>query len=86
MMARQTALPPALAPRLVGLAKAAAYVDASPNTFRRMVVNGTMPAPKMFGPQEKWDLREIDRAVDELPIKAASGASDDTWGDVDHAA
>jgi len=85
-MARQTALPPALAPRLVGLAKAAAYVDTSPNTFKRLVAVGAMPAPKMIGPQEKWDLREIDHAVDELPVKAdANMTNDDTWEDVDAA-
>jgi hypothetical protein len=56
-MARQTALPPAVVPRLLGLAKAAAYVDTSPNTFKRMVADGTMPGPKMFGPQEVGSAR-----------------------------
>jgi len=82
-MARQTGLPPAVAPRLVGLAKAAAYVDMSPNTFKRLVAVGALPAPKMIGPQEKWNLREIDRAVDELPVRGAAPMADDTWGDVD---
>lgn len=86
-MARRDALPPTLAPRLVGLAAAAAYLDVSPNTFTQMVADGRMPRPKLLSDRRKaWDLREIDRAVDELPVDAGAGATaDDTWGDVDAA-
>jgi predicted DNA-binding transcriptional regulator AlpA len=85
-MTRKIALPPTLAPRLVGLAAVAAYLDLSPNTFSWMVADGRMPRPKLLGDRRKaWDLREIDRAVEELPIDAASGKTDDTWGDVDSA-
>jgi len=83
-MKRQAALPPTLAPRLVGEAAVAAYLNVSPNTFRRMVDEGRMPRPKMLGDRRKaWDLRQIDLAVDELPVDG--GASDDSWNDVDAA-
>jgi hypothetical protein len=68
-MARRDALPPNLAPRLAGEAASAAYIDVSPNYFRQMVADGRMPCPKLLGDRRQaWDLREIDRAVDELPV------------------
>lgn len=81
---RQVALPPTLAPRLIGREAAAAYVSVSPNTFEKMVANGRMPRAKLLGNRRKaWDVRELDKAVDQLPDEADGGTADETWGDVD---
>lgn len=85
-MVRQVALPPMLAPRLIGREAAAAYVCVSPNTFDAMVQDGTMPRPRLLsGRRRAWDVRALDAAVDRLPIDGEDQASDTTWGDVDAA-
>jgi excisionase family DNA binding protein len=86
MMARQTALPPTLPPRLIGREAAAAYVSVSPNTFDEMVKNGRMPHPKLLGCRRRaWDVRDLDAAIDRLPIDGHDTHSDKTWVDVDAA-
>jgi predicted DNA-binding transcriptional regulator AlpA len=82
-MARQIALPPTLAPRLISREAAAAYVCVSPGTFDRMVDDGRMPRAKRLGDRRiAWDVRELDVAVDQLPAEA-TGPGDETWSDVD---
>jgi predicted DNA-binding transcriptional regulator AlpA len=84
-MTRQVALPPTLPPRLVGRDAAAAYICVSPNTFDQMVETGTMPPAKRLGERRKaWDVRELDRAVDQLPAETTA-LGDEGWGDVDAA-
>jgi predicted DNA-binding transcriptional regulator AlpA len=84
-MARQLALPPTLAPRLISREASAAYVSVSPTTFDEMVQDGRMPHPKRLGERRHaWDVRELDAAVDQLPSVGKRGrASDETWSDVD---
>jgi predicted DNA-binding transcriptional regulator AlpA len=83
-MARQTALPPTLAPRLVGREAAAAYISVSPTKFDEMVDGGQMPAPRQLGGRRRaWDVRDLDAAVDLLPL--ACEDSDATWEDIDAA-
>jgi excisionase family DNA binding protein len=85
-LARQTALPPTLAPRLIGRDAAAAYVSVSPNTFDEMVSDGRMPHPKLLGGRRRaWDLRALDAAIDRLPVDGKDVQVDETWGDVDAA-
>jgi excisionase family DNA binding protein len=80
-----SALPPTLAPRLLSREQAAAYVGVSPNTFDEMVKAGKMPQPKIiWGKRKGWDVRELDRAVDNLPT-AGTAPDDDTWSDIDAA-
>ena len=68
IMARQNALPPTLAPRLITREAAAAYVSVSPTTFDEMVKDGRMPRPKRLGGRRKaWDVRALDAAIDDLP-------------------
>ena len=82
-MTRQVTLPPTLPPRLIRREAAAEYVCVSPNTFEQMVENGVMPPAKLLGNRRKaWDVRELDAAVDQLPVEV-SGIADETWGDVD---
>ena len=86
-MARQLALPPTLAPRLISREASAAYVNVSPTTFDDMVLDGRMPPPKrLAGRRRAWDVRELDAAVDQLPSDGIHAAStDETWGDIDGA-
>jgi len=82
-MARQNALPPNLAPRLISREAAAAYVNVSPTTFDEMVKDGTMPKPKrLSGRRKAWDVRTLDVAVDSLPVE---NNDNDTWDNVDAA-
>ena len=83
-MARQNALPPTLAPRLISRAAAAAYIDVSATTFDQMVKEGLMPKPKRLRRRRRaWDLRELDAAVDNLLDAANDNNNDDntSWDD-----
>lgn len=83
-MARQTALPPTLPPRLIGREAAAAYVSLSATAFDDMVAAGKMPPPIFLtGRRRAWDVRELDAAVDRLP--RIGDSPDETWEDVDAA-
>jgi predicted DNA-binding transcriptional regulator AlpA len=83
-MTRQVALPPTLAPRLISREAAAAYVCVSPNNFDEMVKEKRMPRPKRLGGRRiAWDVRELDVAVDQLPIEEGNAAADETWSDID---
>ena len=86
-MARQTALPLTLAPRLIGREAAAAYLSVSPNTFDAMVKDGRMRRPKLLGGSRRaWDVRALDAAgIDRLPINGNDACIDKTWSDVDAA-
>jgi len=85
-MAKQTALPPTLSPRLIGREAAAAYVSVSPTTFDAMVVDGRMPRPRLLGDRRRaWDVRDLDRAIDLLPRSGEDSDSDETWSDIDAA-
>jgi predicted DNA-binding transcriptional regulator AlpA len=85
VMARQTALPPTLAPRLISREAAAAYVSVSPTSFDEMVEDGRMPKPRLLGGRRKaWDVRALDMAIDNLPVEG-SLVTDETWGDIDAA-
>ena len=88
-VARQAALPPTLAPRLIGRDDAAAYVGVSPNTFDKMIAEGLMPKPKRQTERRiAWDVRQLDTAIDRLPIDGVTDADTDTtddhsWDDID---
>ena len=84
-MARQIALPPTLAPRLISRVAAAAYISVSPTMFDEMVKDGRMPQPKKLGERRlAWDVRAIDLAVDLLPVQG-NDITDTTWSDIDDA-
>jgi hypothetical protein len=68
MRKKYAALPPNVAPRLLGREASAAYIDLTPNTFDAMVEAGTMPKARILTKGRKaWDMRELDAAVDRLP-------------------
>jgi predicted DNA-binding transcriptional regulator AlpA len=82
-MAHQKALPPTLAPRLIGRHAAAAYVNVSPTTFDAMVRDGAMPKPRRLSSRRKaWDVRALDAAVDNLPVE---DNDNDSWDNIDAA-
>ncbi len=84
-MARQAALPPGLAPRLLTREAAAAYVSVSAGTFDKLVAQGRMPPPRILtGKRRAWDLHALDSAIDRLPL-ASDDSSDSTWEDIDAA-
>lgn len=82
-LTRQAALPPTLAPRLIGRDAAAAYVSVSPNTFDAMVRDGRMPRARVLTPGRKaWDIRLLDQAIDRLPLDGEdAGSENDGWDD-----
>ena len=88
-VARQAALPPMLPPRLIHKDAAAAYVGVSPNTFDKMIADGLMPNPRRLTERRLgWDMRQLDTAIDRLPIdgeaEADTDATDDhSWDDID---
>ena len=84
--ARQAALPPTLPPRLISRDAAAAYVGVSPNTFDKMVADGLMPNPRRLTERRlAWDVRQLDAAIDRLPIDgdADTETTDHSWDDID---
>jgi predicted DNA-binding transcriptional regulator AlpA len=85
------ALPPTLTPRLICRDAAAAYVGVSPNTFDKMIADGLMPNPRRLTERRlAWDMRQLDTAVDHLPIDGVADGNADTdatddhsWDDID---
>ena len=78
-VARQAALPPTLAPRLISRDAAAAYVGVSPNTFDKMIADGLMPNPRRLTERRlAWDVRQLDAAIDRLPIDGDADTDTDT--------
>ena len=83
------ALPPTLAPRLICRDAAAAYVGVSPNTFDKMIADGLMPNPRRLTERRlAWDMRQLDAAIDRLPIDGDADTDTDTtddhsWDDID---
>jgi predicted DNA-binding transcriptional regulator AlpA len=82
-MARQPALPPSIAPRLLKREQAAAYLSLSATKFDQLVHDGRMPPPRVIDRRKAWDVRELDAAVDDLPVEG--GPDDTSWDDVDAA-
>lgn len=83
-MTKQAALPPTLAPRLIGRDAAAAYAWVSPTTFDGLVERSVMPKPRVIpGTTRKaWDVRDLDAAIDALPhADEEVGSPDEGWDD-----
>lgn len=85
-MARQTSLPPSLPPRLISREAAAAYACLSPAKFDEMVRDGRMPRARCMDRRKAWDVRELDAAIDNLPVDGGEAVADETWDDIHHAA
>ena len=46
---------------------AAVYLSLSPSFFRKLVVDGQMPRPRIIGGRRIWDIEELDLAFKALP-------------------
>ena len=82
-------LPPTLPPRLINRDAAAAYVGVSPNTFDKMIADRLMPNPRQLTERRlAWDVRQLDAAIDRLPVDGEATtdtdtATDHSWDDID---
>jgi predicted DNA-binding transcriptional regulator AlpA len=89
LVARQATLPPpTLLPRLICRDASAAYVGVSATTFDKMISDGLMPKPRRLTERRlAWDVRQLDAAIDRLPIdgdaEATTDATDHSWDDID---
>ncbi|MCW2273313.1 hypothetical protein GJ654_04275 [Rhodoblastus acidophilus] len=79
-MARQSALPASLAPRLIRLEAAAEYVSLSTTKFLELVKEGRAPRPRQIDRRKAWDVRDLDRFAEALPYDGGAEA-DSTWDD-----
>ncbi|MGE4430892.1 MAG: hypothetical protein AB7E05_09170 [Sphingobium sp.] len=69
----------AIIPRLVDGATAAAYVGRGQTKFREQVRSGDLPGPSdRNGNVDLWDLRILDRYVDQ---RSGLRSSHDEWDD-----
>jgi hypothetical protein len=66
-MAKPTALPDTLSPRLINRDAAADYVGVGVTKFDEMVADGRMPRPKRIDHRKLWCVRALDTAADALP-------------------
>ncbi len=74
-----------VSPRLVARADAAHYAGIGPTLFDGLVSEGVFPPPKIIHKRRLWDLRELDKAIDQLPdaeVKANNRESTDPYDDV----
>lgn len=53
-------------PRMMKLKTAAAYCELSQPAFMREVASGRLPPPVLLGGGDRWDLKAIDKALDEI--------------------
>ena len=76
-----------LAPRLLDLDLAAAYVDLSPEAFLAGIEAGRYPQPLKDGRRQHWDRKALDAAVDRRSGFAASSheSEDDLMRAIDAA-
>jgi hypothetical protein len=70
-------LPPNLPPRGLSRTESAAYIGISPTLFDTLVKDGRMPKPKLINTRTVWDIRQLDKAFDELPSEGE--AESDEW-------
>jgi hypothetical protein len=55
--------------------QAALLAGVSPGTWDKMVQDGSMPPPRVWGRRKLWLAPEVEQALMELPI--SSGVTDD---------
>lgn len=65
-------------PKGLSRVSAASYIGVSPNTFLRLVEEGSMPRPRLIGRRKFWDIKELDAFFEELPRDG-----EDDWNDWD---
>lgn len=66
--------------RLLRRTEAAIYIGVSASKFDELVKDGRMPHPKRIDSCVRWDIRQLDPAIDKLP-----GGDDDDQNEWDEA-
>jgi predicted DNA-binding transcriptional regulator AlpA len=66
--------------RLLRRTEAAIYIGVSASKFDELVKHGRMPHPKRIDACVRWDIRQLDPAIDKLP-----GGDDDDQNEWDEA-
>ena len=66
MADRRDVLPLSLPPRGLNREQAARYIGVSPNTFDKLVAEGTMPRHKQLRGKRVWDRHALDLAFDAI--------------------
>lgn len=56
-------------PRLLNREQAAGYCGVGVTKFDEMVKDGRMPKPRCIDARRLWDVRQLDAAVDDLPVE-----------------
>jgi excisionase family DNA binding protein len=59
------------------LPEAAAYIGVGVTTFKRLLDERRMPAPKAVLGVRVWDIVDLDAAFDDLP---SAGERENEWG------
>lgn len=60
--------------RGLGLQEAAIYVGVAERKFAKLVALGRAPGPYMLDDMQRWDIKELDAFIDDLPRKFGAGA------------
>ena len=69
-MARESVLPPGIAPRGLNLAQASEYVGVCPSTFKKLVKRGVVRPTDLAGIDRNiYDRRALDHAMSALAAK-----------------
>jgi hypothetical protein len=56
---------------------AAIYLGISPSKFDEMRKDGRVGPPRLIDARKVWDVRDLDRAFDDLPYEEADGSAED---------
>ncbi|SDR09855.1 hypothetical protein SAMN04515695_2752 [Pseudovibrio sp. Tun.PSC04-5.I4] len=56
-----------ITPRGFSRVAAALYIGVCTSLFDEMVMEGFMPKPRIMNTKKVWDIRDLDKAFDELP-------------------
>ncbi len=59
--------------------EAAIYVGIGLTKFDELVVDGRMPRPRLIDGRKVWDIRDLDRAFDDLPQEGVTSGG--SWED-----
>lgn len=82
VMARSSALPANLPPEVIDREAAAEFASVSPNTFDKMVGEGTMPpSRRLHGSRKGWIVSELRAAIAKLPQLSDAETNDNSNGD-----
>ena len=70
-----------MTPRGLPRLDAAQYIGCSPSKLDLMVLERTMPQPRMVGAKPVWDRYELDEAFTALPHKGESVGNE--WDEIE---